>query len=56
MNWYSVDQGHFAQRNAAPSSCDAAFFGETNLYQNKSGLLEKIRTYFKDNPSAFDDV
>jgi hypothetical protein len=49
---FLVDQGRFVHHNAALPPSAAALVGETNLVQNKSRLLDKIRTYFKDNPSA----
>jgi len=51
-----VDQGRFVHHNAALSPSAAALVGETNHYLNKSSLLDKIRTYFKDNPSTPSDV
>jgi hypothetical protein len=52
----SVDQGHFVQHNAAPVPGAPICLGETALSLNKSGLLAKVRTYFKAKASASADV
>ncbi|MGD0464976.1 MAG: hypothetical protein ABSB74_21030 [Tepidisphaeraceae bacterium] len=56
-----VDQGPFAQHNAAPSCDDAAFLGEKSpglqLAENTlprstpAALFSAVRDFFKDNPA-----
>ena len=46
-----VDQGSFAQSNIAPSHDGAMFAGETHHFTIERKLLDKLRTFFKDNPS-----
>jgi hypothetical protein len=56
-----VDQGSFAQHNAAPEISGAAFVGETRLHPTQCSGEDEIRTresllaalidFFKDNPA-----
>jgi hypothetical protein len=46
-----VDTGSFAHHTTAPHSDDAVVAGETHQYRLKRCLLDKIRTFFKANPS-----
>jgi site-specific DNA recombinase len=46
-----VDQGSFAQRNTAPEISGAVLAGETHAHLNKRCFLDKVRTFFKDNPT-----
>jgi hypothetical protein len=48
-----VATGSFAQPNPARDTSRAAFSGENHQCLNKRSLLDKVRTYFKDNPGQF---
>jgi hypothetical protein len=46
-----LGQGSFAQHNAASSHRDAAFIGETHQSSSKRLVWDRLRQFFRDNPT-----